>query len=426
MSNTPHDWPDVNNSALYNMKKKCTLLCLILLQTCFLIHGQKGYKPGYIITNGFDTLRGSIKLKTNIENSEACEFIEGGIQMPKVYKPDDIRAYRIENSKYYVSKEVVIDSAKQKIFLEFLVKGIANLFYYKGQGKEYYFIEKDNVMTQLSNDVSMVTVKSMGVMGEYEETYSKNSNQYKRMLQYLFQQSPEVLKEIPNTLFDYRPLIKITKDYHNSVCKDNNCIDFTKSTKKSLYLEPYIGVIDSWMKLNTSKDKIQDIKPYIGLQLRLTPFKGYSMWNFLAGINFSSDKFEGVFSNSLNQWNLPYRVYTKYSILRVPLKIEYNLPVEKIQPFFSMGFGTIALLNSEYKVFRINGNTEDPEKSYMRRFQYSLSLGFGLRYKLSNDLYLYLKNEFEYRIPGANFGYILDQTKVYSDMINFGLGFKIK
>ena len=130
--------------------------------------------------------------------------------------------------------------------------------------------------------------------------------------------------------------------------------------------------------------------------------------------------------NSLNQWNLPYRVYTKYSILRVPLKIEYNLPVEKIQPFFSMGFGTIALLNSEYKVFRINGNTEDPEKSYMRRFQYSLSLGFGLRYKLSNDLYLYLKNGFEYRIPGANFGYILDQTKVYSDMINFGLGFKIK
>ena len=273
MSNTPHDWPDVNNSALYNMKKKCTLLCLILLQTCFLIHGQKGYKPGYIITNGFDTLRGS-------------------------YKPDDIRAYRIENSKYYVSKEVVIDSAKQKIFLEFLVKGIANLFYYKGQGKEYYFIEKDNVMTQLSNDVSMVTVKSMGVMGEYEETYSKNSNQYKRMLQYLFQQSPEVLKEIPNTLFDYRPLIKITKDYHNSVCKDNNCIDFTKSTKKSLYLEPYIGVIDSWMKLNTSKDKIQDIKPYIGLQLRLTPFKGYYMWNFLAGINFSSDKFEGEFTLS--------------------------------------------------------------------------------------------------------------------------------
>ena len=47
------------------------------------------------------------------------------------------------------------------------------------------------------------------------------------------------------------------------------------------------------MVLKTSKDNIYDLKPYLGLQLRLKPFKGFSRCNFLVGLNYSSNSFNG-------------------------------------------------------------------------------------------------------------------------------------
>ncbi len=408
------------------MKKTCFLIFLIFIQFCIISYGQKGFKPGYIITNDFDTLRGFIRLKSNIENSGSCDFITGKNQPSKSYSPDDIRAYRIENSKYYVSKSVMIDSSRQRVFLEYLVDGIVDLFYYKDLGREYYFIQKDTLLLPLTNKGSIVTVKEQGLRGEYEENYFKNSNQYKRILQYLFQESPDVLKEIPYTAFDYRPLIKITKDYHNSVCKDHKCIDFTKSTNKSLYLEPYFGIINSWMGLKTSKDNVREIKPYLGLQLRLKPFKGFSMWNLLVGLNYSTNNFQGDFENSLNQYGLPYWIRTKYSILRVPITVEYTMPLEKLLPFVSISYDNVLLLSTDYEVVSVHGTNRNPEYTYFRKYQYGASFGFGVKYKLNNNNYLFLKNEFEYRIPGAGLGYVLDESKVYSYMINLGYSFKIK
>ena len=408
------------------MKKRIFLFCLILMQFFVLNYGQKGYTPGYVVTNEFDTLRGYIKLKTNIENSKSCDFTAGENQIQKNYLPSNIKAYRILNSKYYVSKEIEIDSVKKNVFLEYLVNGIVNLYYFSDLGNEYYFIEKNGVLTQLSNKTSIVTVKGKGGMGEYESNYSKNSNQYKRVLQFLFQESPEALKEIPGTAFDYKPLIKLTKDYHNSVCKDRSCIDFTKSTNKTLYLEPYFGIINSWMGLKTSKDRVHQLGMNVGAQLRFKPFKGYSTWNFLMGLNLSSNNFTGDFVNSLNQYGLPYWIHDQYSILRIPLTMEYTAPLQKVQPFFSFGYTNVLLSNPKYEVIRVHGDLRDPEYTKFRKYEYAGSLGFGLKLKASDDFYAFIKNELEYRIPGANFGYVLDQTSVFSDMISFGCGFRIK
>jgi hypothetical protein len=408
------------------MKKKYIFYLVIFLQISLTGFGQKDLKPGYIITNDFDTLRGYIKLKSNYENAESCEFSYLESQIPKTYKPSEIRGYRIENSKYYLSRDIMIDSVKKKVFLEYLVDGIVDLYYLKGPINEYYFIEKDTILMQLSNDGKMVTVKGRGGQGEYESNYFKNSNQYKRILQYLFQDSEETLKEIPNTAFDYRPLINITKDYHKNVCKDNNCIDFTKSTSKGLFLEPYLGVVYSSMGLKTSKDYSNETKAYAGLQVRLRPLKGYSSWNLLLGFSYSTNNFEGDFENSLNQYGLPYWIHAKYDILRVPLTIEYTMPFEHLQPFFSLSYNNILLLNAEYEVVRVYGNSRTPEETFFREYQYGASVGLGLRYKVKGDNYIFVKNEFEYRIPGANFGYVLDQSRVYSCMIYFGIGFKLK
>jgi len=49
-----------------------------------------------------------------------------------------------------------------------------------------------------------------------------------------------------------------------------------------------------------------------------------------------------------------------------------------------------------------------------------MSLGMGFKYKLKNDAYFFLKNEFEYRLPSANLRNILDYTRTESWLISVG------
>jgi hypothetical protein len=411
------------------MVKKCCLLLLVLSQLFILSYGQNGYDPGYIITNENDTIKGLIKLKSNYLNSRDCSFINGNNQNARDYTPSDIKAYRIENKKYYVSKEVSIDSVKKKIFLEYLVEGIVNLYYFKDIQKEYFFLEKESKMIPLSNDESTITVKEKGANGDEIETqYSKNSNQYRRMLTYLFQDSPATLQKISSTGFDYRSLIKITLDYHRAVCKDDKCIDFTRSTKKSIFIEPYFGMIDSWMGLYSSKNHVYQSNLYAGLQLRFKPSKRFTHWNFLVGINFSSNNFQGDFVNTLytNDYLRTYRIHTQYSIVRIPLTFEYSFGSKKLQPFISMSYNNIFLLNRQYEVLRIYSYYNETETSYFRKYQFGISPGLGFRMTMNPQTFIFVKSEYEYRKSLVNLNYVLDYHRVSSWLISAGLGFKIK
>jgi hypothetical protein len=411
------------------MKKKYFFLILFLLQVFIVSYGQNGYDPGFIITNDNDTIKGLIKLKSNYLNSRSCNFIDGNKQNARDYSPSDINAYRIENKKYYVSKEVSIDSVKQRIFLEYLVEGIVNLYYFKDLQKEYFFLEKESNMISLSNEASMVIVKEKGVTGEEIETqYSKNSNQYRRMLTYLFQDSPGTLQKISSTGFDYRSLIKITLDYHRAICKDDKCIDFTRSTKKSLFIEPYFGMIDSWMGLYSSKNHVYQSNLYAGIQFRFKPAKRFTHLNFLAGINVSSNNFQGDFVNTLytTDYIKTYRIHTQYSILRIPLTFEYTFGLKKLQPFISLSYNNVFLLNPQYEIIRIMSYYDDPQTSHFRKYEFGISPGLGLRINMDPKTFIFVKSEFEYRKSLVNFNDILDYHRVSSWLISAGIGFKIK
>jgi hypothetical protein len=410
------------------MKTRYFLL-IIFLQISLTTFGQKGFDPGYVITNNFDTVRGFIKIKPNDLNSKSCEFMKSGDQNPKTYSPEDIRSYRIGNRKYYVSKEVVIDSVMQKVFLEYLVNGIADLYYLKLPEKEYFFIDKGNLMTELSNEGKNISVVvDANKFNEREVTYYKPSNQYKRMLKVLFQDSPEIMKKIDNTNFEYRSLINITVDYHNSVCKDRSCIDYTKSNNQNIFIEPFAGIIISDMILKESTGHDINTLPYFGFQLRFKPFKGSTLWDLLFGLSYSTNNFDGFYKNSLEPSGfgvhsiVTWELACKYSILRIPVSAEYTFATKKLKPFFSIGFDNILILNPSYHAL-MSGSMES---SPFRTYQASLMGGFGLKWQFKNTSYLFIKNEIEYRRPVAFFGWIFDYHRVLSDLVSVGFGIRIK
>jgi len=388
------------------------------------VSGQKDYKNGYIITNNIDTIYGLINLRSNYHNRKVCEFKKNTDTISELFSPRDIRAYMIDNGKFYISKNITVNDTVRKVFLEFLLDGIVDLYYYKEFDDEFYFIEKDSTMYQLSNEATEVFIDDV--------RYIQNSNRYIGVLSYLFQESPGLSGKINNTVFEYKSLVKITKDYHDNVCNDYKCIDYTKSTKTNIYLEPNIGLINSWMGLKSSSDLSYDIKPVIGINFRIIPVKIHYLWNFLVGINYSTNYFKHDFKNKLfDKGNKTFRIEMKYSIIRLPIMLEYSFPTKKLQPFLSVGYNNVFILNPDYDVRQVysyfgteyTGGTIDTD---FRNYQYGFLSGLGVRYKINDGSRIYLKVDSEYRAPPANFRHILDYHHVKTLIFNLGYSFSLK
>jgi hypothetical protein len=402
------------------MTKRLPYILLLLTLTSNLCFGQKDFKPGYIITNDLDTVYGLINLKSNYLNGRSCEFKSEKFSVSETLNPLQIKGYKIENSKFYISREITSNNKQQHVFLEYLLDGIVDLFYLKELIGEYFFIEKEGVLYELSNEEKVVLV------GNYN--YFIKSNQYKGILITLFQDSPETTNEIKNTDFGYKQLIALTKDYHNYVCEDQECIDYTKSTKTRIVVEPNAGTSFSWMGYSTSEDYAFNLSPYGGINIRFMPFRSHYAWNFATGLNFSPNDISGNFTNSL--FNCTFEISTKYTMLRIPLTVEYNFPAKKIQPYVSISYNNIFLLNREYEVLYVYSESPNatpfPYASDLRAYQFGLTFDLGIRYILTDSFYVYLKNELEFRKSVQNLGHALDYHRVYSEMINFGIGFTVK
>jgi hypothetical protein len=145
-------------------------------------------------------------------------------------------------------------------------------------------------------------------------------------------------------------------------------------------------------------------------------------------MNYSTNSYLGEFNNTLytTDYIKTYRIHTQYSILRIPLTFDYTIGQRRLQTFLSFSYNNIFLINPSYKITRIDGGKNYDETSYFRKYEFGLSPGLGLKWKLGNNSYIFEKNEFEYRKSLANFNYILDYHRVYSWIISAGYGFKFK
>jgi hypothetical protein len=391
------------------------------------VKAQRDYKEGYIITPEGDTVFGYIDLQSNVYNSLECVFTTIRDEQPKIFHPFEIAAYRITGGKYYVSKEILLNETERKVFLEFLVDGIIDLYYYKTFNKEYYFIEKDGRLHELSNEEREVYVN--------EIRYLKNSNQYKGMLTYLFKDSPEVSSDINNTKFNYKGLINITREYHENVCQDYDCIDFTHSTRMVIMMETSVGIMNSWYGYLTSDIYVQQLHPVVGVDIRIKPAKVHYLWNYITGIRFSRNNYLGDYPNEVFQGGEKiFRIDMDYSVVEIPLIAEYSFPGKSLRPFISFEYLNCFLLNVEYDVRRVYSYATDrfsesvsgSLNSDVRKYEFGLSAGTGLRYCRKNGSYFHLKINYIYQDPIANFKHIMDYRHSHALRLTAGFGFNIK
>ena len=221
---------------------KKTFIYLVLIVVSLAASAQTNPKPGYIITNDGDTIKGNIDFRTNENLSRQCVFWANGGAESKTYKPGEIEGFRFDNGgKYFVTRRLALFGEPELYFAEFMVQGKMNLYCVAYNRDEYFFFEReDGEMAQLINR-SFLTSSNLD---EEKEKFEEKKEQYGKV-KYLLKDSWKAVQDMNEKDLTRKKLVNVVRDYHNDVCTDGStCMVYEyneKSDKAKTHFKAFAG-----------------------------------------------------------------------------------------------------------------------------------------------------------------------------------------
>ena len=183
---------------------------------------QTNPKPGYIITNTGDTVRGVLDFRTNQVLSKKCVFQANGESESKTYKPGEIECFRFDhNGKYFVTRRLNIYGTPELYFAEFMVQGKMNLYCVADKYDEFFFFEReDGEMEKLTNR----STRTSSSLQDENEYLREKKEQFGRV-KYLLKDSWKAADGINESGMSRKKLVNVVRNYHKDVCTDGgSCI----------------------------------------------------------------------------------------------------------------------------------------------------------------------------------------------------------
>lgn len=333
-----------------------TILCAGCLASVSFVDamGQKEVTPGYIITNSLDTIYGNIISTGN----DICRFDDGEMVIER--RPGEIYGFRFNEGKFFLTKTVAINGLDRTIFLEYLLNGIASVYYLRYQGVDYYYVEKDGLLHELTNEDIVRRDQGMVLTGK--------SNRFKGILISLLADCPEIIPEIETSTFSRKSMVEVTRKYHQYVCTEYECIVYEKEFNK---VTASAGPI---FQSGYSSYRLHEMPSNYGIEY-LNRHSGSSQFNFGMGVRLRVDlgtKKRSTFFNisSLlvreNFYMEDVQDYVREDFLSIldsrPVVISnsvtFNIgPKEKrINPYIGVGYGVDIYKDKDiiYKYYHID------------------------------------------------------------------------
>lgn len=369
---------------------------------CF---SQSDFRNGYVIKSNLDTLYGEIDYRGAIINAKKCVFRERNSSLVQNFSPNEITAYRFVDGKYYLSRQFMLNDISHQVFLEFLIDGAIDIYYYRDLYKDYYLIDNGiDEIIELKNE--KLNIKLDG------KSYTRDSNEYLRILKYMFRDGPDVSKKINSVDLSHKSLIKITSEYHNEVCSDQECIIYERVAPKR---KSNLGLIMG--ANNASVHRLRDFNEYYYLNEGVN-INNYASIGLFYKVNLPSInenfyfQYEVTYSrinlnvNSTYVEPLYQEVYSntaqmKQDVLRNSAILKYELHTKKIKPFFQAGISLSQALNVNYsrklEYTDLFGETSYHEfdDSPFSTSDIGVNLGVGLTTTIFNDKELFM--DFRYQ-----------------------------
>ena len=341
------------------MQERKLIIIAFLLLTVSTVWAQRDFRKGYIITNQQDTIYGWIDYRGDIRNAKICSFKQTENGQATDYTPSDIAAYRFNDSKFYVSKNIGATDAPKQVFLEYLVNGLAKLYYYRYDNRaDHYYIEKDGQVVELKMEVKEVVIDG--------KNHIKTTRPYIGVLKTTLNVW-DMRDEIEKTRLEHASLIDIAKDYHQRVCTDGSeCIIYEK--KKPLItmrISPMLGVDLSMLKREIFIHRwFIDESGEIIIEDRVDKYKSTPSTNLSVGanLNFSMPRLNEKLYLQMQAMYTKYYFFYAYkdvqestdvhirsNTLKLGLSIKYEYPKGKWRPTLAAGAGALLMSSGVIK-----------------------------------------------------------------------------
>lgn len=322
------------------MKLRVSILLLGLIIGTSLAKAQSDFRSGYIIQLSGDTLLGEIDSRGDILMSRMCRFRLVGSKEFKKYSPNEILAYRFVDGKYYVSKRI----GRRAIFLEYLIKGKLNVYYYRDDKGDHYFLQKEG------EKLTSLPYKEEKKYVDGKEYFYQSSGHI-GILSYYMKDAPNFKSRIKRIKEpEHNNLIKLAEDYHNTVCKDEKCLIYEKKQPKFQIDMEVLGGIKSYPTFDNT------FYPDAGIIGHIWLPRANEKVYFKTGLLLSRVEIE-------NKSRFSYKI---------PVHFEYLYPQGFIRPRVSYGLNIYTL-------------------GFMLA-----SLDVGVNMKLNEALFVSLTSEFEF------------------------------
>jgi hypothetical protein len=380
--------------------KKTWLLIIVILLLSSTLSGQ--FKPGYIIENDNDTTYGYINFEGSALNCNHCSFRSLPDSEEHVYYPGEIKAFRFEGSKYFMTAKIKENNESKKVFLEWMVKGRASILSYNSMNMKtrFFILPENDTLTELVNTTKTIMRKDEKSTNTHDILYQHSQNEYIGTLLYYLRDCPSIKNNIQTTALSNGPLIKISKKYQEKTCPGIDCELFEdKDRALRIDVGGSVSYMFSKLKLNNGLAENSPVTGSMGIGV------GFNLSN----LPLVSPKFS--FTARVTYYNLTYTYDTdlyyitdnricSFKYLRIPWQINYTISHKKFSPFIALGVSTNIRFggktfnsdNSLYYAYLLNFSEG------ISRFQMGLSGGLGFRYSISPQIALNMKFDYEHAL----------------------------
>jgi hypothetical protein len=370
------------------MKNPSTPLIIYLLTVIQALYGQTDFRPGYYITNDNDTVHGLIDYRGDVRTSKICVFRLDKNNEPVRFRPGEILGYRFERGKFYISRQVPINEEERLVFAEYLVNGIADLYYVRGEERDHYYIESgDGVLHELANPE--ILVKQDGKL------FQPNTYEYIGVLKATFADCPDIQPTINSMILSQKSLIKITESYHDYVCEEEKCIIYRKEIPPvRVGFGPSFGFASADLQLLQRKlYESFDFSSGLAPSFELSFYMEFPRINEKLSLQVESDLFRSSFYSYYEEvqpygTSHIYQANANAKVLRSTITIRYSFPTGRFKPFLGAGPMVNYLYNTDFwytteTSLRILRHEDDPITALLVGALASAGIDIGIAGKIT-------------------------------------------
>ncbi len=301
---------------------------------------QGDYRPGFIINNNQDSIKGFVGYRSERKNSERCDFKETKKSKASKYLPADIKSYGISGDKEYKSISLSIDTLKQiSVFVKILAKGPLSLYRYK----KLFLLEKET-----SPGLITLPIPKNKVVETKNGTMIQNDHRYIDILNTFLE---DAQLSANRSHYNEGDLTNLINNYNKFKGKEPANKSPLPSTK--LTYEVLVGYVHSNMKMDIKNNE--------------TSFSPSSTVTAGLGLDVSSPRISDKISLSVHVWytkafyqayvSSPYTVgdivhediLIDLSMFKVPIGLRYNFLGESNTPYIKFGFAPYFIKSSKLR-----------------------------------------------------------------------------